>query len=314
MISSWLRCLALVAVVGAGTLVSHAGPRIGVLLKDRSPGFWVLAEKGAIETGEALGAEVIVKAPPSVLDVAMQPRLLSALAAQKLDALLIAPTNPETIEAAVKELAAGGVKIVTLDTPLADGIAHVFVGADQVTMAEAAARIFLQLAQDGEEVAMLRNNSLDRPVLLREQTLRQAVQGRSGLVFHGDIFASSEKGSEEQQAHLLLSRYPNTKVVFASATRGTLATIKVVRDQGLVGKVKVVGFGTYLPAEAAQAFEDGILHGWIAQEPKDIGVQGVKAAVALVNGESVPSVVRPGFVVVTADNYRSAEVQALRQP
>lgn len=309
-----LRWAAVIAALGLVPLAGYAGPRVGVLLKDRSPGFWVYAEQGALATGELLGAEVIVKAPPSVLDVGFQPRLLAALATQNLDALVVAPTNPDAIEATVRELAGQGVKIVALDTPFAEGVAHVFVGADQAVIAAAAAEVFLELAKDGDEVALLRNNSLDRPVLLREQALRQAVQSRSGLVLHADVFASSEKNQEDQQAQLLLSQHPKVKAVFASATRGTLSTIRAIRQSGLVGQVKVVGFGTYLPDEAAQAFEDGILHGWVAQEPKDLGVQGVRAAVALAKGEPVPAVVRPAFVLVTSRNFRSPEVQVLRQP
>ena len=91
---------------------------------------------------------------------------------------------------------------------------------------------------------MLRNNSLDRPVVIREETLRNAVKARPGLVLHANIFASSEKNAELDQAMLLLSKFPKVTVVFASATRATLATIKAVRESGLVGKVKVVGFGT----------------------------------------------------------------------
>jgi ribose transport system substrate-binding protein len=304
----------LASLAGAVAVNGEAAPRIGVLLKDRSPGFWVLAEQGALATGRELGAEVVVKAPPTVMDVAIQPKLLAALAAQKLDALVIAPTNPDAIAGAVAELAGKGVKIVTVDTPLREGLAQVFVGADQAGIAEAAAKLLLAAAADGDEVAILRNNSLDRPVLLREQAVRDAVQSRSALVLRADIFASSEKDTEEAQAQLLLTKYPNVKLVFASATRGTLATIKAIREKRLVGKVRVVGFGTYLPADVAQAFEDGILLGWVAQEPKDLGVKAVRAAVALAKGEPVATVQRPAHVLVTKDNFRSAEVQALRNP
>ena len=309
----WAR--AFTVTVACGVAASAlAAPKIGVLFKDKSPGFWVLAEKGAEETAHALGAEVNVKAPPTVLDGSAQLRLLAALAAEKPDALVIAATNPESVEAAVAELAAKGVKIVTVDTPLKDGLANTFVGADQVAMAEAAAKVFLSIIVDGDEVALLRNNSVDRTVITRETTLREALKAKSNVTFHGDIYASSEKDSEDERAVVLLTKYPGTKAVFASATRGTLSTIKAVRAKGLVGKVHVVGFGTYLPAEAAKAFEDGILVGWIAQKPKDLGVKAVQAAVALVKGETVPAVMRPDFLLVTQDNFRSAEAQALLNP
>src|SRR3954467_2240586 len=81
-----------------------AAPRIGILLKDKSPGFWIYAEKGATQEAQAMGAELVVKAPPTVLDVSAQSRLLAVLAAEKLDALVIAPTNPDLVQAAVAEL------------------------------------------------------------------------------------------------------------------------------------------------------------------------------------------------------------------
>lgn len=308
-----LRCLAvgLSCVIVSSVL---AGPRIGVLLKDKSPGFWVHAENGATQAAKELGADVIIKAPPSVLDASAQPRLLAALAAEKLDVLIIAPTNPDAVEAPVAELAAKGVKIITVDTPLKEGLAHTFVGADQIAMAEAAAKVFVSLLKDGDEVALLRNNSIDRTVILREETLRKALKARPAIVVRADVYASSEKDTEDERAMVLLSKYPNVKAVFASATRGTLSTVKAVRAKNLVGKVKVVGFGTYMPEEAAVAFQDGILYGWVAQQPKELGVKSVRAAVALAKGEKVQDTIRPDFLLVTADNFRSAEAKALLNP
>jgi len=309
----WLRTLAVVASCALAASAS-AAPKIGVLFKDKSPGFWILAEKGANEAAKTLGADVIIKAPPTVLDLTAQSRLLALLANEKLDALVIAATNPDVVEAAVAKLAEAHVKIVTVDTPLKAGLADTFVGADQVAIAEVAAKVFISIIADGDEVAILRNNTVDRTVVTRETTLREALKARSKLIVHSDIYASSEKDTEDERALLMLTQHPKTTAVFASATRGTLATIKAVREKGLVGKVKVVGFGTYLPAEAAQAFEDGILVGWVAQEPKDLGVKAVQAAVALVKGEAVPAVVRPDFLLVTKDNFRSPEAQALLNP
>ena len=98
--------------------------------------------------------------------------------------------------------------------------------------------------------------------------MREAMKARSNLTLHANIFASSERNAEGDQAMLLLNKYPNTTIIFASATRATLATITAVREKRLLGEVKVVGFGTYLPAEATRAFEDGILYGRVAQQPE----------------------------------------------
>lgn len=300
-----------------GMTASWAAPaiKIGALLKDRSPGFWQYAEQGIIDAAQKLGAEVIIKAPPTVMDVGAQFRLLAALEAEKIDVLIIAATNPDQFEAPIAALVAKGIKVVALDTPLKDGLAHAFVGADQSAVGETAARLFASIIGDHDEVALLRNNSLDRTVIERERKFFAIMKVlRPSAVLHSEVYASSEKDSEVEQVRLLLGKHPGTKAIFASATRGTLATVKVARENGLAGKIKIVGFGTYLPADAVRGFEDGLLVGWVAQQPKDGGCKAAELAVALVKGESVPAVVRPNFTVVTQENFSTPAVQALLNP
>lgn len=308
------KTLVSLLALSLSSLAFAAPAKIGVLLKDKTPGFWVYAERGATEAAAKLGVSASIKAPIAVTDVGAQSRLLTIIATENPAALVIAPTNPETIEPQIKALAAKGVKIVAVDTPLKEGLAQVFVGADHQAMSNAATEIFMSLVKDGDEIAVLRNNSVDRPVLIRERTVLDAIKARGKVVLHADIYASTEKDSEEERALLLLEKYPQTKVIFASATRGTLATIKAVRAKGLVGKVKVVGFGTYLPPEVASAFADGILFGWIAQQPKELGSKGVEAAAALIAGQSVPAELHPDFAVVTPLNFRDPKIQALSNP
>ena len=48
----------------------------------------------------------------------------------------------------------------------------------------------------------------------------------------------------------------------------------------------------------------------IAQHPYDIGYEGVKAAVAVINGETVEPSIGTGFTVMNAGNIDDPDVQA----
>src|ERR1044072_6453055 len=85
----WLRVAAAVALLPGGLC---AGPKIGVLLKGRSP-FWGNMEKGALDASAQHGAEIVVKSPPSESDVSLQIQLLNGMATQGLAAVVIVPTN-----------------------------------------------------------------------------------------------------------------------------------------------------------------------------------------------------------------------------
>jgi ribose transport system substrate-binding protein len=87
--------------------------------------------------------------------------------------------------------------------------------------------------------------------------------------------------------------------------------LKVLREQKLAGKIKLIGFGFNLNAEVAAAIESGALSGWVAQLPEVVGKKGVETAVSLLKGESVPSTTYTDFIVVTKDNLNESKVQAL---
>src|SRR5687767_9320317 len=139
--------LPLLCVVLAFSTLAHAGPKIGVLLKGRSP-FWASMEKGALAAGEKHGAEIVVKAPASEADVAVQIQLLNAMATQGFAALVIVPANKDALAAPVAVLAALGIKIVVLESPLAGDKWPVFVGTDHHAAGQAAGNLLATLVGD----------------------------------------------------------------------------------------------------------------------------------------------------------------------
>jgi ribose transport system substrate-binding protein len=288
-----------------------ATPKIGVLLKGHSP-FWSAVEKGATEAGQKLGAEVIVKAPMAETDIAVQVQLLNALGAQGINALVIAPCSKDALAAPVAALAARGVKVVVIDSALDGNASPVFVATDQQAAGEAAGQLLATLVHDADEVSFLKHSQTSGATAQREAGALAALRAAHPKVaVHGDIYASSERDVEVEKAELLLATYPATKAILASGTPGTMAMLHVLQEKKLAGTVKLVGFGFNLNPEVATAIEGGALQGWIAQLPKDVGMQGITCALALLKGETVAPVVHTEFVAVTKSNLKDAKVQAL---
>lgn len=301
-------CALLLALV---PLFAHAAPKVGVVLKGRSP-FWGVVEKGAAEAGQQLGLDVVVKAPLSESDISVQIQLLNALVAQGATAIVIAPINKEALAVPIASIAVRGVKVVVIDTPLTGKAAPVFIGTDHAAAGEAAGKLLATLVSDTDEVSIFKHVQASGATTDRETgalaTFR-AVHPKN--VVHGDIYASSEPGAEPEKAQLLLTQHPGTKAILASGTAGTLAMLKVLQDKKLAGTIKLVGFGYNLNADVAAAIESGAMSGWIAQLPKDIGAKGVTAANSLLKGETVAPIVYTDFVVITKDNLKDPKVQAL---
>lgn len=289
-----------------------AAPKIGVLLKGRNSAFWSAVEKGALASGQQLGADVTVKAPLSESDISVQIQLLNALAAQGAEAIVIAPINKEALAIPIASIAVKGVKIVVIDTALTGRAAPVFVGTDQEAAGQAAGRLLAKLVGDTEEVSIFKHSQSSGATTLRENgALATFREAHPKNIVHGDIYASTEAGAEGKQAQVLLAQHPGTKAILASGTPGTLAMLKALQNQKLAGSIKLIGFGFNLNPDVAAALESGALTGWIAQLPGEVGAKGVAAAVSLLKGETVPAVINTDFVVITKENLNEPKVQAL---
>ncbi len=292
-----------------------AGPKIGLLLKDHQSSFWGYVEKGAAEAARKNGATLIVKAPPTVYNVGTQFQLLESLRQQGIDALLIAPLSPEAISAPVANLAASGVKVVSLDSALRSDVPHHVVKVNQTAMGEMIANLALSLSAEGDEITLFRNNTIDQSVIDREKVMIEKLgRGHANRVLHADVYGAPDLGSEEHQARLALEKYPRAKLIVVTASSPTLTMLRAIRAAKLNPKITLIGFGVYLDPEIVAALQDGTMGGFVAQEPKQMGAAAVETALALLAGKSVPPVVETEFQIVTKGTLDSPEAKALLNP
>ncbi|HEX2855598.1 MAG TPA: substrate-binding domain-containing protein [Opitutaceae bacterium] len=310
---SFRRFVLAALLVSASSLAAaaEAAPKVGLLLKGRSA-FWTEVEKGAKDAAAKAGVELSIKAPMAETDIGVQVQMLNALAAQGAEAIIIAPSSKEALAVPLASLAVKGVKIVVIDTPIANKTASTFVGTDQHAAGAAAGRLLATLVDDAQEVALLRHTQSGGATGQREIGALgsfRAVHPKN--VVHSDIYVSAEPGKETEKAQFLLSQYPNARAILASSTPGTLTMLKVLQGKNLAGKIKLVGFGFNLNPEVAAAIESGALSGWVAQLPREVGAKSVMAAHSLLKGETVPDHIYTDFVLVTKENLQEPKVQAL---
>jgi len=308
-----LRFLPACALACALQLPALAGPKVGLLMKDRGV-FWTSVEAGATEAVAAAGGTLVAKGPQTASNLGQQLALLSLLGGEEgLAALLVSPLSVEEFQRPLAVLKARGVKIVVLDTSPTDAFGDTFVGYDQEAMAREAGRFFAGLVQPGDEMAMLRANTLER-ISLREKTFVAAVKElHPDAVVHMDVMAGATKEDDYPQSCLLLERHPGIRAVATMFTAPSLGMLRAIKDKEVGGKIRHLGFGTGLPAAAVEAIEAGRLQGWVAQQPSFIGKKAVEAAFALLAGKTVPRWIEVEYVVVTKANLADPGIQALRK-
>lgn len=305
---------ALFCAIGLGLCLHPAlaeSRRIGLLLKGRTP-FWQVVEQGAQAAANTHGVELIVKYPPTESDVSIQIQLLNALAAQKVDCIILAPTNAETLAHPAAAIAVTGVKIIVLDSPLNGKTASVFIGTDHEEAGRAAGRLLASLVGDNAQVSVLRHAQGNLVTAAREDSAIAALKaGRAAVTVFSDVFLGNAKEEQPARAQLLLAKHPEVQAVLASSTPGTMVLHDILAQRTPPGSIKLVGFGYNLNETVVTALQAGTLHGWIAQLPHEAGRLGVEHAVALLAGRAPPAVVHTPFQVITQDNLSDPAVQAL---
>lgn len=307
-----IRVLLTVIPLVLGLPALHAeGHKIGVLLKGKTK-FWSVVEQGAIAAGEKLGAEIVVKTPPSESDVGIQIQMLNALAKQGVEAIVLVPINKETLAKPAAAIAAQGIKIIVLDSPLDGDVASTFIATDHHAAGIAAGQLIATLVGENDQVSLFRHSQDNAATNSRENgAVEKLHEAYPKLVVFSDVFTGNETEVQIERAKLLLSKHPGTKAVLASSTAGTMAMLQVLAHREPLGDVKLVGFGFNLNDEVAAALEAGALHGWVAQQPKEIGYDGVAAAVDILNGKTVPPTRNVEVVLVTKANLHDPKSQAL---
>ena len=100
--------------------------------------------------------------------------------------------------------------------------------------------------------------------------------------------------------------------MFASNETNTRGLRLALKDKGLLGKVKFVGFDA--ADDLVQALKANEIQGLGVQNPFKMGYVGVMTCVDAVQGKQVPKSVDTGVALVTPDTVSNPEFQDYLNP
>jgi len=273
-----------------------------VLVDMKGPGsgnpFWAAVEAGAKERAAELGVDVIVLAPPQESDIQSQISQIEDQLAKQIDAMALAPTDPNALAPVVDEAIKQGVGVVFIDTKgINDGVT--FIGTNNEVGAALAADYICKNVEKGSEVAILQG-------IITQSTGKARADGSKkgmtdcGLNVVAEQPADWDTAKAQSVMENILTGHPNIKAVFASNDNMALGAVQAIKSAGMSGKIIVVGFDAN--PNAAQAVLDGDMAATVAQNPKNMGRLGVENALKVKHGETIPAIIDTGTVLVTKDN------------
>jgi ABC-type sugar transport system substrate-binding protein len=262
-----------------------------ILFSIKGPGsgnpFWASVEKGAKDEAKKLGVKLVLIAPPQEGDVQAQINQVEDQIAKGVDAIALAPGDPNAFGPIVDDAIKSGVPVVFVDTQgINKGVT--FIGTNNKNGAELAAKFICDKTAKGSDVAILTGVESQSTALLRRDG---AIKGFKdcGLNLVATQTAEWDTAKARSVTESILVKNPNIKAIFGSNDNMALGAIQALKDAGMKG-VTVVGILA------------GDMTATIAQFSYNMGAYGVKYALALANGEKIDANIDTGTQLVTTKN------------
>ncbi len=316
-----LSFLGLLALLAGGCTRAGEGKEltVAVIPKGTTHVFWKSVHAGALAAQADLAAEgipvrVIWKGPLREDDRAQQIGVVETFIGQRVDGIVLAPLDRVALVAPVQQARRAGIPTVIFDSALDDPEVVSFVATDNFRGGELAGHHLAELLGGRGRVALLRYQVGSASTEEREAGFLAAMAQYPGItVVSSNQYAGPTRDSAFTAAQNLLNRLGRElDGVFAPNESATNGMLLALRDLGLAGTVRCVGFDG--GEQNVAALEQGDIAALVLQDPFRMGYESVKTLVAWLQGASVPEVIDTGVTIVTRDQLRDPAVQRLLQP
>lgn len=271
--------------------------------------FYNTMDCGARAKAEALGNISIDTQGPDRFDQTLQTPILNAVVQSKPDAIMMAPNDRQGMIAPIQAAIDAGVPVLCVDTTIDSDIQLGDVATDNVEGGRLAARGLAEEIGGAGKVFVVNVIPGVSTTDQREQGFREAIEAEfPDVEYLGQEYSNNDANVAAQITAARLQSDPDLAGIFGTNLFSAQGAAAALREQGLQGKVKMVGFDAG-PTQV-QDLRSGVVDLLIAQHPGDIGEIAVQLLHDfLTTGEPLdPKDYVTGATIVTRDNIDDPDV------
>jgi ribose transport system substrate-binding protein len=262
--------------------------------------FYVTMQCGIQAEAKKQGITVNTQGPAK-FDPTLQKPIVDSVVAAHPSALLVAPTDVSAMEAPLKAAASAGIKVVLVDTTVKDpSFAVSQIASDNKGGGASAFKAIQTLNPSGGKIMVM---SVDPGISTTDQRaagFEAAAKADSKFTYLGIQYSHNDPATAAKLMTASLAKDPDIVGVFAANLFSAAGTGTGIRQANKQNQVKVVGFDAG-PDQVAQ-LKGGTVQALIAQDPYQIGIDGVDQGLASLKGQQVTKTIQTGSHVLTKDN------------
>ena len=287
----------IVALVMMMSCAAFAAEDITVVVMPKLVGipYFNASEVGALAAGEELGINVIYTGPTTG-DAALQVQMIEDLLIDGIDALAIAPNDPDSVSPALQKCLAEDVLVMDWDTTAnADDVKYSIQQIDNKVFGELYVEKLVEAMGTTEGEIAIVTGYLTAANLNTwiDYSMAYAAEKYPGLKLVTDPVPSDESAQEAYtQTLALIAAYPNLKGIMGYSTPAPIGVAMAVQEKGLQDQIAVVG--SSMPTDSAPYLKDGSLDFGLLWNPADLGKMTVYVAYLTITGQEVEGYEVPG--------------------
>lgn len=291
----------LVSACGGGGDDADTKYHIAVIPKSVSFDFWNTVHAGAQAAAAELDSvQITWKGTSDETDISGQVQIVESFINQGIDAIVIAASDTRGLVPVLRRAREGGVVVITIDSNTEPQISESFIATDNVAAARKAADLVASSLGGSGRVALIPYIAGASTSNDRERGFKEGLQEHDGLTLVATQYSQSDVGRAMSVTEDLLTAHPDLDAIFGANEPSVLGAAQAIKSRGLTDRITLVGFDA--SPQELEGVRDGVIEGLIVQDPFRMGYEGVKQAVAALEGEQVPDRVDSGSIVVTKDN------------
>ncbi len=309
------KCLSLATLAFLLAACSSAKKtEIALIPKGTDILFWRAVHAGGVKAGRELGVKVIWQGPQKESDREQQINIVQNFISRGVSAIVLAPLDENALVRPVQSAVKRGIPVIIIDSGLKGEGYSSYIATDNYGAGKLAAQKLVELLGGKGNVILMRFNEGSNSTGEREEGFLAWLRENAPQIniLSSDQYAGVTMELALKTGQNLMNKFPQVDGIFCPNESTTFGMMRALKTAGRSGRVKLVGFDYTEPI--AEAVRNGDISGVIVQDPFSIGYQGVKAAVEVLQGKSVPSRVETAVVFVTADNIDDPEIKAVTSP
>ncbi len=268
------------------TMIPNSDNRLtfGFSVFDASLEFWQMMQMGVLSKAMELGINVITHDQKSSTIEMIIGNI--DLINMGIDALLVAPYNPEGLPLIVAAASRSNIPVVALDIGTGGADVAAFIVSDSfgggIYAGEYALTLVEKYSLQSRNTAIIKVQETAKYALLRGEGFKR-VMLENGYQVVAEIPAESQENLGYQVMKNILVIYgDDLAVVFSENGTMALGAARAIDEAGKKGKIMLIGFDSG-PSIIA-AIKSGSMQGTIAQEPFLIGETAVEVANSVLLG------------------------------